>query len=144
VGAVPIESLLAAVASILAASITTALAYFWRWGVSPNVAEEAEETRKAKIRRLNQSLTESAELIEELNNEILANEQVAQKLKLEVVQNRLAATLSADQRKVVKEIFASQLEKSNRKVTRDTIVFGFIFFVFGSLVTFVVTWLFSR
>jgi len=127
-----IEILISLLSSIIGVSTSVLKPLFLK---SKLLKEEKKTTQilSDKVDRLTTSLKESSELMIEIETEFANQKALAEKWAEEANTSQIIASMNQKEIDAVTKIFGGQLEKENKKSSRQSLIWNIVFGVIGLL-----------
>jgi hypothetical protein len=103
-------------------------------------AVQAEQTLESRLAALGQTMGDASELLVLVETELEARAEKARQLDAEVKRPEQLALLTQEQKEAVREVLRDEIVTGGRKANWLAFVYGFLFFLAGSVVTFLFTY----
>lgn len=100
----------------------------------------AEQTLDSRLADLGRTMSEASQLMVLVETEIKARQEQISRLADELKQQEQLAALTKEAKDAVAAVFRAEIAREGRKTKWQSFWMGFVFFLLGSVVTFLVTY----
>jgi len=101
-----------------------------------------EKTTEERISKLSNSLEEATKLINEIGKEMRSKHNILEKLKSDIEKYNKLADLEKSKAEAVTQLLREELQEGEKRSFWKSVAINFIFFVFGAVVSILLTKIF--